>query len=226
MIFTLVTIHVSELGTLQMKSKEPSEQLLQFSNRLKSKLPTGSGRAFAAKASIGYSTLHNYLSAVSSPTLENLVLLADALGVSIEWLATGKGSSATEMSAIDAKDFSQTISIPFIEQEDYLLLDRYLLQDRGNINHLVALRVTNDVMEPTFGIGSVLIIDQSQKYLKESKIVVMRKGRSYLYKRVQIISDGYSLNSDNEKYNEIVIREESLSTFEVLGEVILVMNQL
>ena len=66
------------------------ESVEQFSERLKSIVPSGSGRDFAKKAGIGYSTVHNYLQAVSSPTLENLVLLAKAGGVSVEWLATGK----------------------------------------------------------------------------------------------------------------------------------------
>lgn len=69
---------------------DKKKSILQFSERLKSIVPAGSGRDFAKRAGIGYSTVHNYLQGVSSPTLENLVSLARAGNVSVEWLATGE----------------------------------------------------------------------------------------------------------------------------------------
>jgi transcriptional regulator with XRE-family HTH domain len=217
-------IGVSELGTLQMKSKEPSEQLLQFSNRLKSKLSTGSGRAFASKAGIGYSTLHNYLSAVSSPTLENLVLLANALDVSVEWLATGKGSSGFEVVGNGVDELPRIIKVPFLDQDDFLFLDEDLLLSKEGTKYLAALRVTTDVMEPTFDIGAVLIVDTSIKQLKENQLVVLKKSDSYLFKRIQIISDGYNLLSDNHKYPPLVISDDELKVFELVGEIKLSIN--
>lgn len=204
-----------------MKSKEPSEQLLQFTERLKSKLPTGSGRAFATKAGIGYSTLHNYLSAVSSPTLENLVLLAKALDVSVEWLATGKGASNPVMVTNEVREFSRISRIPFLEQDGYLLLDTDLLKEKDDANHLAALRVTTDVMEPTFGIGAVLVVDSSIKELKENQLVVLKKSDNYLFKRVQVTAQGYSLLSDNKKYPQLTVSGNEASSFELVGQVIL-----
>lgn len=43
--------------------------------------------AFARQSGIGDSTLRNYLSGRSQPTLDNLVAIAEAGGVSLEWLA-------------------------------------------------------------------------------------------------------------------------------------------
>lgn len=80
------------------------------------------------------------------------------------------------------------------------------------------------MMVPTFGVMSVLVIDQGQKELRDSKVVVMRKAGSYLYKRVQIVSEGYSLISDNKQYNEVTVTDESLCGFEVLGTVISILN--
>lgn len=203
------------------------ESILQFSERLKSIVPSGSGREFAKRAGIGYSTFHNYLQAISSPTLENLVLLAKAGNVSVEWLATGKEfMNGANVQGLDAEN-GNVCKIPFFDDCEFLLLDwKNLPAFQGHAKHLIAIRVDTDVMEPTFTIGSILIADQSQKSLKEGKVIVMRKANSYLYKRVQIVSDGYSLNSDNARYNEIVVTDESLSTFEILGEVVLVLNRL
>lgn len=206
---------------------DKKESIVQFSERLKSIVPSGSGREFAKRAGIGYSTVHNYLQAVSSPTLENLVLLAKAGNVSVEWLATGKEFRGGTLKALHESTNERVCKIPFYESSEFLLLDGEAFSSLLiNAGHLTAIRVDTDVMEPTFTAGSVLVIDQSQTHLKESKVFVMRKGSSYLYKRVQIVSNGYNLNSDNSKYNEINVTEESLLAFDILGEVVLVFNYL
>ncbi|ELY2859258.1 helix-turn-helix domain-containing protein [Cronobacter sakazakii] len=199
------------------------ESVEQFSERLKSIVPSGSGRDFAKKAGIGYSTVHNYLQAVSSPTLENLVLLAKAGDVSVEWLATGKESTKS----VRTEQTEQLLEIPFIDREEFLLLNSSifpnLLDKRAN---LAALRVKTDVMEPTFTIGSVLLIDQYQKQLRDGKVVALHKEGDYLYKRVQVVPDGYNLSCDNTKYSTMTVNQDSLSSFDVLGEILVVLNHL
>ncbi|HHQ6624488.1 TPA: XRE family transcriptional regulator [Serratia fonticola] len=219
--------YVYELGTAPMKSKkhkEPSEQQKQFTKRLRSMLPDGLGRAFATKVGISYSTLHNYLSEASSPTLENLVLLAKALDVSIEWLATGVGGPVPEVVNNEANESSRVTKVPFLEQPNYLLLDTYLLKEKDDTSHLVALRVTTDVMEPTFGIGAVLIVDTSIKQLKENQLVVLKKGENYLLKRVQVTAQGYSLLSDNKNYPQLTVSGNEALSFECVGQVILILS--
>ncbi|OCJ22528.1 S24 family peptidase [Serratia sp. 14-2641] len=199
------------------------ESVEQFSERLKSIVPSGSGRDFAKKAGIGYSTVHNYLQAVSSPTLENLVLLAKAGDVSVEWLATGKELTK----AISTDQTEKLLKIPFIDSDNFLLLDSStfpdLLDKRANLS---ALRVKTDVMEPTFMVGSVLLLNHRQKQLKDGKVVVLHKEGNYLYKRVQVIPEGYNLSSDNTKYSAMIVNQDSLSSFDVLGEVLVVLNHL
>ncbi|WP_193065650.1 XRE family transcriptional regulator [Hafnia alvei] len=204
-----------------MAIKRERESVEQFSERLKSIVPSGSGRDFAKKAGIGYSTVHNYLQAVSSPTLENLVLLAKAGGVSVEWLATGK--EFTKIAS--TSQIEKLLKIPFIDSDDFLLLDSCTFPDLGEkVEALAALRVDTDVMEPTFSVGSILLLDQHQKQLKEGKVVVLHREGNYLFKRVQVVSEGYHLSTDNKKYSAMVITEQSLSSLEVLGEVLVVMN--
>jgi phage repressor protein C with HTH and peptisase S24 domain len=199
------------------------ESVEQFSERLKSIVPSGTGRDFAKKAGIGYSTVHNYLQAVSSPTLENLVLLAKAGDVSVEWLATGKEFSKTT----STDQVEKLFKIPFIDGKDFLLLDTNAFPNlRNKTANLAALRVKTDVMEPTFMVGSVLLINQNQKQLRDGKVVVLHKEGNYLYKRVQLVPDGYNLSSDNTKYSAMTVNQGSLSSFDVLGEVLLVLNQL
>ncbi|MCF7716479.1 LexA family transcriptional regulator [Aeromonas jandaei] len=204
---------------------DKKESVLLFSERLKSIVPAGSGRDFAKRAGIGYSTVHNYLQGVSSPTLENLVSLARAGNVSVEWLATGEEFKGATMAVAQEAGNSRILKIPFFDKSGFLFLDLEAfpaLQDKAD--SLAALQVDSDVMEPTFGVGSVLVLDQGQKDLRDSKVVVLRKGGSYLYKRVQIVSEGYNLLSDNKQYNEMIVTDESLCSFEILGTVIAVSN--
>lgn len=199
------------------------ESVEQFSERLKSLVPSGSGRDFAKKAGIGYSTLHNYLQAVSSPTLDNLVLLAKAGGVSVEWLATGKELTKS----VSTDQTEKLLKIPFIDSEDFLLLDSSTFPDlQEKVGSLAALRVSTDVMAPTFLVDSILLVDQHHKQLKDGKVVAFHKEGNYLYKRVQIVPDGYNLSSDNPKYSAMLVNQDSLSSFDVLGEVLVVMNHL
>ncbi|MFM1662263.1 XRE family transcriptional regulator [Aeromonas salmonicida] len=206
---------------------DKKESVLQFSERLKSIVPAGSGRDFAKRAGIGYSTIHNYLQGVSSPTLENLVSLARAGNVSVEWLATGEEFKGATMAVAQEAGNGRILKIPFLDRLEFLFLDLEAfpaLQDKAD--RLAALQVDSDVMEPTFGVGSVLVLDQGQKDLRDSKVVVLRKGGSYLYKRVQIVSEGYSLTSDNKKYNAMIVTDESLCSFDNLGEVGIVLNNI
>lgn len=205
---------------------DKKESVLLFSERLKSIVPAGSGRDFAKRAGIGYSTVHNYLQGVSSPTLENLVSLARAGNVSVEWLATGKEFKGATLTVAQEAENGRVLSIPFIDKGEFLFLDSDVFQTlQEKAGRLAALQVDSDVMEPTFGVGSVLVLDQGQKDLRDSKVVVLRKGGSYLYKRVQIVSEGYSLISDNKQYNEMIVTDESLRTFEILGEPVLILNK-
>ncbi|MGL6501500.1 XRE family transcriptional regulator [Aeromonas caviae] len=204
---------------------DKKESILQFSERLKSIVPAGSGREFAKRAGIGYSTVHNYLQGVSSPTLENLVSLAKAGNVSVEWLATGEEFKGAALAVAQEAENGRVLKIPFIDSDEFLFLDSIAFPTlQESAGRLAALLVDSDVMEPTFGVGSVLIVDRGQKNLRDSKVVVLRKGGSYLYKRVQIVAEGYSLTSDNKKYNEMVVSDESLCTFEIVGSGVLVFN--
>ena len=60
-------------------------------NGIRSAIGVGSISAFARKAGISPSAMHQYLSGGSEPTRDALVAIADATDSGIEWLATGRG---------------------------------------------------------------------------------------------------------------------------------------
>ncbi len=72
----------------------------EFAMRLKT-LVSGyySANQFAKLCGIQQSLLRKYLNAISLPGLDKLVAIASATGVSVEWLATGKGSMRPEQAS-------------------------------------------------------------------------------------------------------------------------------
>ncbi|MEH4295610.1 LexA family transcriptional regulator [Enterobacter asburiae] len=201
-----------------MNNKKQSTK--EFSERLKHVIAAlgTTGREFSKRAGIGYSTVHNYMHGSSSPTLDNLVLLAKAGNVSIEWLATGQQSS---MSSTD----SNGILVPFIDHADEMLnLDAQLL-DVTDLHSLRAIRVNTDVMTPTFLMGAVLLIDTNDTNLTDNKLVVLKQSGNYLFKRVQVLMEGIRLLSDNDNYPSIAVAFEDMKSINVIGAVVMIINK-
>ena len=171
----------------------------EFSERLKHVIAAlgTTGREFSKRAGIGYSTVHNYMHGSSSPTLDNLVLLAKAGNVSIEWLATGQQSS---MGSIDS--------------------------DVTYVHSLRAIKVNTDVMTPTFLTGGVIIIDTNDINLTDNKLVVLKQSGNYLFKRVQVLIDGVRLLSDNDSYPPIAVPFEDMKSINVVGNVVMIINKI
>jgi len=197
---------------------DKKQSIKEFSERLKQVLAElgTTGREFATRTGIGYSTLHNYLHAVSSPTLDNLVLLAKAGNISVEWLATGQQSHKNADSAV--------IAVPFIDRSsDVLKLDAQLLAKK-ELRSLSAIRISTDVMHPTFLPGAVLLIDTNDTKLTDNKLVVMLQNGNYLFKRVQVLLDGICLRNDNNLYPSITVPNDEIKNINVVGTVIMIVN--
>lgn len=200
---------------------DKNQSIQEFSERLKHVLAIlgTTGREFAARAGIGYSTVHNYLHGKSNPTLDNLVHLAKAGNVSIEWLATGQQTSHKHTG-------SDLVSVPFIDQVgDKLNLDTQLLVKK-ELSSLSAIRISTDVMHPTFLPGAVLLIDTNDKKLTDNKLVVLKQREDYLFKRVQIVMDGLRLLSDNDNYPAISVAVDDIANINVIGSVVMIINQI
>ncbi|ELY3732085.1 LexA family transcriptional regulator [Cronobacter sakazakii] len=201
-----------------MNNKKQSTK--EFSERLKHVIAAlgTTGREFSKRAGIGYSTVHNYMHGSSSPTLDNLVLLAKAGNVSIEWLATGQQSSTSSTD-------SNVILVPFIDHADEMLnLDAQLL-DVTDLHSLRAIRVNTDVMTPTFLMGAVLLIDTNDTNLTDNKLVVLKQSGNYLFKRVQVLMEGVRLLSDNDNYPSIAVAFEDMKSINVIGAVVMIINK-
>jgi transcriptional regulator with XRE-family HTH domain len=101
-------------------ASESEEQYMAVSDRIKEAIGDEPVAAFARRCGFGESLLRKYLSG-SEPSATNLSRIADAAGVSLEWLATGRGKK--ERKPASEKDFSAVPYARRLEKIGLLLAD-------------------------------------------------------------------------------------------------------
>lgn len=224
-----------------------------FSERLKEVIGNKSGRAFAKEVNISYSTLHNYLTNVSSPTLDNLISLANATGVSLEWLATGEGTKKNSNIVERAferleKERSEPDEISMLESFESIDVSAGLgsfnegvtepdgqVPYDNNLLHSLGVKATNCgvfwangySMQPTIFDGDQLLVDFSKKEIRNGKIYLIQNNDSIWVKRVKLLWEGIELISDNQdEYAPIIISKEDAEHLKIIGQVVHVGHRL
>jgi len=210
-----------------------------FSERLGTVLGNKSGRAFSKEIGISYSTLHNYLSGVSLPTLDNLITLAEKTGVSIEWLATGKGDEIKEVktlysTGLDIEDFALipgyriqvsaghgALNSDQLKPSRYLAFRRKWLKFRGfNESELAIVWAKGDSMEPTIHSNDTLVVHLGRNIPADGHIYIFRNGEELFVKRYQSMLGTWRLISDNSFYSALDVPKQEQHQFEVVGQVV------
>lgn len=87
--------------------------------RLKELIAFQSVRSFARSCQLSETALRKYLSGESTPNLERLIAIANQSGVTVEWLATGKGekyptppiakSEASSLESLKRQEIERTL---------------------------------------------------------------------------------------------------------------------
>lgn len=206
-----------------------------FGERLKELIGKRSGRSFAKELAISYSTLHNYLTEVSQPTLENLVRISKHTGTTVDWLATGllpkykKDQALYKTDENDYRDIDDYRGIKLQINEPYAnyhshktaKLELAWLQSRGiNAEECAIFTMSGDSMEPTIKDGDEIIINRGNTTLKEGKIVAFNTMGNILVRKVKIGLNSIELISDNEHYQPIVLNKDKLYQIQIIGQVV------
>lgn len=221
-----------------------------FSDRLRQAIGDRSIRSFAAECGISYGAMHKYFSGMTQPTLDNLVILADTLNISIEWLATGKASSTAMVpsgvlppsNAIDVKGND-------VDLEEFIFVPRYNVQAAAGFgswnddespmftvsfrrywvtHHLKAdpkmlsvISVCGDSMEGVLNDKDIILINHGDKEPREG-IYVLRLDGQLIVKRVQRLPGAeLYITSTNPAYKPYTIKLDSIpDDFDVVGKVV------
>lgn len=91
----------------------------RFCDRLRIAMGNQSGRSLAIKSDMSPTVVAKYINGESTPNVERLVAISDALNVTVEWLATGRGPKTyAKQMATDARlDETPESPLPLDSQE-------------------------------------------------------------------------------------------------------------
>ncbi|BFU64746.1 XRE family transcriptional regulator [Rodentibacter abscessus] len=211
-----------------------------FSERLKELIGSKSGRSFAKDAGISYSTLHNYLTDTSLPTLDNLIALANYANVSVQWLATGeyleepKQKDATNLTVSNDETFISIEDCRDVRisagsggfNDDYRAFNTTKVEKawldgrRLKADNCAMFLVSGDSMYPTLKDGEEIIVDRSKQVLQDGKIFVLNNEGAMLVKKVQLTYNGVELISDNKDYRPLKLTGEEADSLIIIGQVV------
>tara|TARA_B100001939_G_scaffold182605_1_gene157314 strand:+ start:333 stop:1049 length:717 start_codon:yes stop_codon:yes gene_type:complete len=144
----------------------------QFSDRLKLLIGKDSVNSFAQKCGVKEGSIRQYL-AGSLPGIDKAAAIADATGVSLEWLVRGEGpmmrnqsSHATEGDYVYIDNHAVEASAGSgAEIDEELIISKMAfrrdwLRKRGlNPNRLSVIHARGDSMEPTIAEGDTILLE-------------------------------------------------------------------
>jgi phage repressor protein C with HTH and peptisase S24 domain len=200
----------------------------------------GSVADLARAVGVSDNAIYKWVSGRGQPSMMSLVNLSKAAGVSVEWLATGRGAPTKARSEVQPTEVSDgggaarpVLRLPVgraaIQNQqivDYLSFRPDWLQRVLNLDlrSTALVEVIGDSMSPTADEGDVVLIDTRETRFRHDGVYVLRTGSDLAVKRLQRQPDGSILiRSDNPAYESYPVRAEDLS---VLGRALWVGGRL
>lgn len=216
-----------------------------ISSRIKDLIGNETVSSFARRCGISESLLRRYISG-STPGSDKAILIAQAAGVTLDWLATGEGTKgkidAAQVScAIMNGDQEEGLAILSCKEridEDIFRNNRHevtLVEAlQFNQNWLLSelnvspsdvclLTVESENMEPTFRRGDIILVDHRDTGPSGDGVYVLKMDEALLIKRLQRKLGGViSVTNDNVTYSSFEIDKQQMSSghFTVMGRVI------
>lgn len=201
---------------------------------------------FARQTGVTLSTIARWRKGEAEPSRPNLIRIAEATGVSIQWLATGEEPTTHDNFVQQAVKKAQEMlqdgvsminSFPSINvsagfgsfnegvtqpegQEPYS--DALLAALRARAENCGVFWANGTSMDPTIADGDQMLVDFSRNEVQgNNRIYLVQNGDSVWVKRVKVKWDGVELISDNkEEFEPITISKEDAQSLQIIGQVI------
>ena len=245
-MYFLVKVKVNNKTLKSLSSSAGEVESLNI--RLKELIGDNSVRSFGERIDASEGGIRKWLNNISMPSFDKIVRIARECNVTLEWLATGKEPKhPSDQILNDSPHTSVTVEIEEFNEE-YVLIPGYQISvslGHGAINDdtpvkrqlafrrnwlrfrklsagdLAVVFAHGDSMEPTINNGNTILVDMSDKKLKDGSIYVLRFGE-YLYaKRLQQRFDGsVCLISDNKEYDDQIVKSDELDQLAIIGKVV------
>jgi phage repressor protein C with HTH and peptisase S24 domain len=219
----------------------------ELSERLKLALAKAgfTQEVLAEKIGVSLSGVKKWLTGASDPKWSSIVSTSEVCGVSVEWLATGKGAMmASRQREIDnaslfpanSNDFAP---VPVFDVQasagngamnfgeviaGYLSLPISYLRDQLGVNPKDAcgIYVNGDSMEPALEDGGIALLDRSQnaRSQKGDGIYTFRIGDELFIKRLERQGSRIVVHSDNRAYTPWEMTDTDKANMKILARVV------
>lgn len=209
-----------------------------FADRLAIAIGDESAHAFARRSEIGDSTLRRYL-AGSVPGVDKLLVLADAAGVTLDWLAAGRGpmrggmQQSQEMVPVEgfvpipqldvrasAGSGHLAVSEDAYATTDVVAFREAWLRRLGvSVNFARILICQGDSMHETISDGDMMLLDTSIREVQSDGVYVLVFNGLVKVKRIEIQRDRLLLKSDNPHYETEIVPAAESADLHIAGRV-------
>jgi phage repressor protein C with HTH and peptisase S24 domain len=193
----------------------------------------GSVVALATAVGVSDNAIYKWLSGRGQPSVANLVALARAARVSVEWLATGSEAAQGAQAMSRAGEHGDFIFMPrnrirFSGGRNGILRSEQVVDSiafraawikrrlHEEPRDLILIEVVGDSMAPTVEDSDLILANLAEPRFRQDGIYLMRHNDGLAVKRIQRRPDGKLLvRSDNPKYEAMVV-----SNVKIIGRVI------
>lgn len=235
---------MSELNPKKQKTAHqelPEDWLRGFTQRLRTcSRIAGSGEALARQTSIPRRTLETYLSGRAEPKTSRLIAIANAVNVSVDWLATGNTVLETPKTGEEAyyahfpvhtcfpvmQELTNTgQNLPSEAPKPPLSFDLTWLRQEfaASPEDICAVVLGSEAMNPTLRPSNIVLVDlRKSGHAFEEGLHLLRYGDGMAVRRLQRRPDGsVALSCDNPAYETLhLTAEEFVEKVEIIGRVI------
>lgn len=190
----------------------------------------------AESAKVALSSLMRWISGEGMPAFNSLALLASAKGVSLDWIASGKGQmfagGEPEQASEDVYAYVPLYDAKISQGHGawtegarvltMLAFTKYSLRKKGlTPANLAAVRVDGDSNEPIMRDGDTVMVDLARNHIQGDGFYVIRLDDLLYAKRLQRQMDGgVTVISANSAYQPIHVPGEHLDRLHVVGRVV------
>ncbi len=208
--------------------KEP-----EFHARLKQLMDGESPFSWAAHIGLSKGSFARVWKEGTIPNPNNLRLIADKTGVSIDWLLSGREPMMREEmgTVAEARDFALVPRFNITVGEggtlssdqivDHLAFKKGWLKEIGlGEDNLILTTSRGDSMEPFIPDGALLLVDREKRIPADGVFLLLLEGE-LIPRRLQRDMDGSVwIRCDNNKYPPLKVAKEKLHQLRILGRVV------
>lgn len=216
-----------------------------FVTRLEKVIGNEPLRAFARRADMTDGGLRRYLYEGTIPPVDRALKLAQAGGVSFEWLVFGTGEQAKSHQV--ASNDQTTDQVASYQPGEFTTIPAYqvfasaghgatitdeplaepmafrsdwLRREGFDPAKMAVIRAKGDSMEPTINDGDVILIRLKNGEAPRDGLYVLRLSDGLFVKRLQFDLGGVRIISDNPLYKSRDLSKEELAELDLVGRVV------